>query len=685
MRTEQRTFRIPVSNFLALGSLIAFNAAHAESGLIDLGVLNQGVGSTVYGMSADGRVVVGEASDGSAGNANRAFIWTAKDGMKSLGVLNQGATSSANAVSADGASIAGTAVDGPAGTNVAFRWTANTGMQSLGLLNGGAYSNANGISSDGSVVVGTAQDGLGGLHQAFRWTTTTNRMDSLGQLNGGTNSYANAVSADGKVVVGTAADGSQGNALLAFRWTAGTGMTSLGTLNGGTYSFANSVSSDGSVIVGEADDGNAGNSTRAFRWVSGGGGMKSLGVLNGGTTSSANAVSTDGKVVVGQADDGAAGGAMRGFRWSVDTGKMQSVEQWLSSQGVTVSPNLKTATANATNSDGSVVGGTLDNDRAFIARVAAEGSGLINLQDFTRTLIASPGPQRLANTLADQVMHGLHGAMPRTLLKKGQQSAWVGGDIGRQDHLSDKGNADAGEIGYSYGITNTLTMKTAIGRTYSDTASVEQGNTRVRGSYILPELIWAVPASPLLASASAYYNSGDVSARRGYQNAGVQSFSQSQANVATWALRLRLDWINAFNIEKTAFTPFASLTQTHSRVGAATESGGGFPVHWDQRLETNTQSRLGLDAVHHLGGETKLVGRIESVHRFEPNGSGSSGEILGMSSFAFAGESNKRDWLRGGAGLEGKAGPGFFAMMLNATTEARAPSAWLYANYRINF
>ncbi|MBX3362053.1 MAG: hypothetical protein KF705_11545 [Phycisphaeraceae bacterium] len=82
-------------------------------------------------------------------------------GMQDLGTLG-GIEASAYGVSADGNVVVGDATNA-AGQRRAFRWTASGGMQDLGTL-GGTWAYARGVSADGSVVVGYAQIG-----RAFRW------------------------------------------------------------------------------------------------------------------------------------------------------------------------------------------------------------------------------------------------------------------------------------------------------------------------------------------------------------------------------------------------------------------------------------------------------------------------------------------------------------------------------------
>jgi probable HAF family extracellular repeat protein len=65
---------------------------------------------------------------------SRAFRWTASGGMQNLGTLG-GAWSEAYGVSADGSVVVGWATNA-AGADRAFRWTAAGGMQDLGTLGG---------------------------------------------------------------------------------------------------------------------------------------------------------------------------------------------------------------------------------------------------------------------------------------------------------------------------------------------------------------------------------------------------------------------------------------------------------------------------------------------------------------------------------------------------------------------
>jgi len=180
-------------------SLIAI-AGWSQS-LTWLGTLPGGGISEAYGVSADGSVVVGMASN--AARQWRAFRWTASGVMQDLGTLG-GNWSAARGVSADGAVVVGGASNA-AGYARAFRWTALGGMQDLGTL-GGSGSYANDVSADGSVVVGYAQNAAG-QYPPFRWTASGGMEDlntTYASLltNGSVLMEARAISPDGRYIVG---------------------------------------------------------------------------------------------------------------------------------------------------------------------------------------------------------------------------------------------------------------------------------------------------------------------------------------------------------------------------------------------------------------------------------------------------------------------------------------------------
>lgn len=235
----------------------------ASSGYVELDRLGGTGNSSAWGVSGDGRVIVGARDRWDGGY--EAYRWTKEEGMTGLGIA-AGARyigSLANAANIDGSVIVGRTATA-AGTE-AFRWTAETGMVPLGdMSDNNTYSDGTAVSDDGRVVVGHWRRPDNRV-EAFRWTEESG-MVGLGYLPGGVFSWAQAVSPDGAVVVGYSYLGSERDTYLdqslhrAFRWTAATGMQSIaGWLGaagvelapGYVLQTADAVSADGTTIQGK--------------------------------------------------------------------------------------------------------------------------------------------------------------------------------------------------------------------------------------------------------------------------------------------------------------------------------------------------------------------------------------------------------------------------------------------------
>jgi probable HAF family extracellular repeat protein len=649
--------------------LVLATPALGASGIFDLGTLG-GAATIPTGISADGSVVVGWGYTG-AGLVARAFRWTSGGGMVGLGTLG-GSSSQAYGVSADGAVVVGIAYTAGDAANFAFRWTSGGGMVNLGTLGGTTFSRANGVSADGAVVVGEAQAADG--DRAFRWTSGGGMVD-LGTL-GGRFSAATGVSADGAVVVGhsyTAGDVTT----RAFRWTSVGGMVDLGTL-GGSTSSAFGVSADGAVVVGEAYT--AGDRTfRAFRWTSSGG-MVDLGAL-GGTVSWAQGVSADGAVVVGSAFT-AGDRTVRAFRWTSGSG-MLSVEDWLRAAGVPVPVDI-TSRASATNSDGSVVVGTLADDRAFIARVASIGSGLITLADLQQSL--ANASYKTNDVFTKMLMWALNGAHSRPLSRRvgaGQRAFWLAGDWGRDDHGESRGRlgmAEAG-LGKNFGPAQ---INISLGKTWAKQDLAFNGRARSEGTYLLAQALVPLYGS-LWATLGGYHHWGQSDIERGYLNAGAPDTSKGSPDANTRGLRARLEWDQAWRLAGAGVSPYVDLTYSEVKIPAYTETGGGFPARFDSRNEKATELRLGVNAERPMANGVTLFGVLEAAHRFEKTGARISGQVLGLFDFTLDGQKNKQDWLRVGMGVEGKLAQGRASLSLNATTTSGQPNVWLAAGWQRAF
>jgi probable HAF family extracellular repeat protein len=595
---------------IALMTLLATEFAWGQSsGPTDLSTLG-GVSSIANAVSSDGSVVVGYSD---TTTAIRAFSWSSGT-LIDLGTLG-GSNSYAYSVSADGGVIVGDSYTTGDTAIHAFRLAGGT-MSDLGTL-GGAFSFARGVSGDGNVVVGMADTPI--ATHAFKWVSGT--MTDLGTL-GGTNSEAYGTSGDGGVVVGDSnITGDTAN--HAFLWIGGV-MNDLGTL-GGNNSYATGISADGSAVVGRAD---TATDTRAFRWTAAGG-MVDLGTL-GGPGSVATGVSANGAVVVGYSDTLT---VTRAFRWTQSEG-MQSVEDWLRTNGVSVPSNI-TATAQATNTDGSVVVGQLANGHAFIARVDPAGSGIVDSADLQSSLNAAGTAVSLSLTLASTLVDGAHGTPLTHLVDVGRNVFWLAGDWGQDSHNaynSDLGLNEFG-IGRNFG---SLQMNVSLGQTWGKKDMVFNGEAKNEGTYLYLEAL--VPVSDgLWATFDGYGEWGSASLRRGYLNATLPDYSYANPNMDIWGMRARMDWNNFTKLGSGYATPYIDLAHSETKLDAYTETGGGFPARFDARKDKSTQLRLGVNADWPLAGAMRFLATLEANHEFETNTAKTTGQVIDLFNFSIAG------------------------------------------------
>jgi probable HAF family extracellular repeat protein len=227
-------------------------------GAIGLGTLPGNTSSYAYGVSANGRVVVGYSNYSTSGESEQdeAFRWTKAGGMVGLGFLpgQVGGRSDATGVSANGRVVVGFA--GTPGKDEAFRWTKAGGMVGLGYLPGGTFTVAEAVSGNGRVVVGYGDSYPTPTNQniqAIRWVGGT--MIDIGAF------FAFATNYNGSVIVGKGDPGTPfgGDAVL---WTAATGEESIQDLlmaegvstSGWTLFDATGISANGKIITGVGFD-----------------------------------------------------------------------------------------------------------------------------------------------------------------------------------------------------------------------------------------------------------------------------------------------------------------------------------------------------------------------------------------------------------------------------------------------
>ena len=149
---------------------------------------------------------------------NEAALLDDTYGTRFLGVLEGGVNSEAFGISANGRNIVGHSdfeIAGSSGVQ-AFRWHADLGMRPLSpILDGGLDSTALDVDDSGNAVVGSYAV-AGGSTLAFLWTPGTGRVDlanyltntlGLGSaLSGWTLLEATDISADGRIIAGNGLD-----------------------------------------------------------------------------------------------------------------------------------------------------------------------------------------------------------------------------------------------------------------------------------------------------------------------------------------------------------------------------------------------------------------------------------------------------------------------------------------------
>ncbi|MGL4416179.1 MAG: hypothetical protein ACRCT0_01735, partial [Plesiomonas shigelloides] len=259
--------------------------------------------SNAQGVSSDGRYIVGYVMPENS-SLMQGVLWTDASKLTYLTPLAAGTDYYANGISADGSIIVGTASDKNNNEHAVY-WdrVANT-IHDLGSFSHSSsqYSNAIAANRDGSVIVGSSTN-FAGVTQGFRWTTKAGMVEL--QSLGGT-SQATGVSDTGRIIGYSTNAKNEGRAVY---WD-NNKIRDLGTLradNSGSSS-AQAISATGKVIVGAADDD---IQRTGFIWKEDAG-MYSVNEwlkyahvqANSMSVKSVNAISADSQTIAGQLTNG---------------------------------------------------------------------------------------------------------------------------------------------------------------------------------------------------------------------------------------------------------------------------------------------------------------------------------------------------------------------------------------------
>ncbi|HAD38929.1 MAG TPA: hypothetical protein DCF88_02255 [Plesiomonas shigelloides] len=259
--------------------------------------------SNAQGVSSDGRYIVGYVMPENS-SLMQGVLWTDASKLTYLTPLAAGTDYYANGISADGSIIVGTASDKNNNEHAVYWDRVTNTIHDLGSFSHSSsqYSNAIAANRDGSVIVGSSTN-FAGVTQGFRWTTKAGMVEL--QSLGGT-SQATGVSDTGRIIGYSTNAKNEGRAVY---WD-NNKIRDLGTLradNSGSSS-AQAISATGKVIVGAADDD---IQRTGFIWKEDAG-MYSVNEwlkyahvqANSMSVKSVNAISADSETIAGQLTNG---------------------------------------------------------------------------------------------------------------------------------------------------------------------------------------------------------------------------------------------------------------------------------------------------------------------------------------------------------------------------------------------
>ena len=311
---------------------------------------------------------------------------------------------------------------------------------------------------------------------------------------------------------------------------------------------------------------------------------------------------------------------------------------------------------------------------------------VITLADATQSIVSTSVAGGLVMSSISTVLNGAHSRPLSRLVDKGEKTGWVAGDWGVDHHDSRHGDLGLAEVGmgYHFGFAQ---INLALGKTWSDQDTLLGGSIEADGKFVMVEGIIPVAGiDGLHATVTGYRHWGDVDLERGYLNAGTPDFSTASPDSRTWGLRARLDWQNAFSWRNADYTPYVDLSYSDSHLDSFTEVGGAFPAFFDDKDEEITELRLGVNGELPLFSDrVRLLGNLEAAHRFDDDGSRTSGQLIGLFSFDLPGTDYDQNWFKAGIGVEGNLGKGKASLMINGTTEGEMPSAWAAFAYQVRF
>ncbi|MCK8462990.1 autotransporter domain-containing protein [Aliiroseovarius sp. S1339] len=632
-----------------LGLTIVANTSQAQTAMPTMEVIPTFDDSAFFtqsdalGISGDGSVVVGAATDAAAGRIAFSFAGGTLTNLVPLGSANP---SAALGASFDGSVIAGYQFNsmGP----IATYWTQATGAVAI-PTGPTIYSRAEDVSGDGTRIVGTLfGDGVSpppvgptapaAYDRAFVWTHATNTIVTLTGLIPGGATLGNDISNDGAIVVGRADNGTANH---AFRAVVGGAISDLGTIGGAAGSSeANGVSGDGLVVVGQSVA-PAATGQRAFRW-SAGTAMVQLNSTDEAnvTFSLANAASEDGSYVAGAARYSTTPG-YRAIRWD-GAGVATDLGDFTTN-------NDGTSFASGISADGSIVVGNASNDagniRGFIWRDAVQPGGTMLDHINTLTQVANNAAEQAAGALyLDKIVQFTLGQsleLPVGGADGDRSKAGIGRPYSLRIAAGAANNPDGNNTAVA-GLTAAMALNDnmsfgghlGLGKDDGDLAGFGiDGTFQTFGAYLqgghpsTEGLNWKVAAAQTSAQVEITRSTALANTERG---TGTTDMSARAASVEMgYAMRRGSALI----------TPFMRVARSSVQRDGYSETGSvAFPVTYNDYEVNATLATLGTDVRLPVSdaGVVRLTAGVEwDLSRSTDAVTGTSA-IPGMTSFAIA-------------------------------------------------
>ena len=241
-------------------------------------------------------------------------------------------------------------------------------------------------------------------------------------------------------------------------------------------------------------------------------------------------------------------------------------------------------------------------------------------------------------------MTTINGSHHRILMDSGLDEdgwhSWITGDLARFDEIDS--DQILGEIGASRSFFNdTVRFGMGLGVTTLDQDTRFGGGSKIDGQFGLAEVNYRLPHN-FIVSSLLYYGRYDLETSRGYALGGA--ISRGETDAESLALRLRVDWKDAYKNDKFSITPRLAYTLIDSSADAYTETGGATPATFAKQNAQDHEVRLGFDIDYALSEKTKLRTILEAVHRTndDNNLTGTSGGIA----FNIAPQTSNNTWGR---------------------------------------